>query len=99
MTTGENGPVEGVVGVPALDRPSLSVVGDDDGDDDDDDDGWPSVPPSLFTPDVAAAKRGEKMEEEGEEDEEEEDEGERGDDVKVVGIETEAVKSSMAMDV
>ena len=70
--TGGSGPVEGVVGVPALDRPSLSVAGDDD--DDDDEDGGPSVVPSPFTADVAAAKGEEKFEEKDEVYDDEEDE-------------------------
>jgi hypothetical protein len=66
--------------VPALERPSLSIVGDDH--DDDENDVRPVALQAKFTPD-AAAKEGEGMEEEHEAEEEDDAEGGGECDVKV----------------
>jgi hypothetical protein len=68
-----NRPDETVVGVPALERPSLRIVGNDH--DDDENDVRPVVLQAKFTP-VAVAKERGGMEEE--DDAEEEDEAEGG---------------------
>ncbi len=80
-----NIPHEMVVGLPALERPSLSIIGDDDSDDENDD--RPVALQAEFSPD-AAAKEGGEMEEEDEVEEEDEAGGGGGVRCKVSDIET-----------